>query len=115
MPAIRYEDKVDSTSTIDKFILKKERVILEYINLNVGKHTTSRHKFSIIKGHYQMVLECSVLLFSNQFTQFIRAKAREMNAFPIVDSLDYSFYHHWNWIYTKTTSIDERNVTEIFF
>lgn len=115
IPIISYEDKLDDVSTVDKFILKKERVILEYVNLSVGKHTTNEHKFSTIKGHYQMVLECSIILFSNKFKNPILGEAREMNPFPIIDSLDYSFYHHWDWIYTKFKSIIQKNVTEIFF
>ena len=109
-----YKENEKSLSTIDKFILKKERVILEYINQRVDAKSIANHRFAIVKGHYQMVLECGIVLYSNQYSKTISSKFREMHSFPIVDSQHYSFYHHWYWIYTKPVSIIKNKVTCLF-
>ena len=102
-------------SIVDKFILNKERVILEYVEFRLKNKYREDLRFAVLKQHYLMVLECAILLFSNKLKSVDSMKVRNTNPFPIVDNKDYSFYQSLNFIYTDFRSLMKEQVTTIFF
>jgi hypothetical protein len=103
------------TSLLNKFILPKERTIFNTIEKATATQTISKLKFAVAIGHYQMPLEVFILIISNSVHPKYRSIVRNTHAFPLIDNLNYSFYLHWQWIFTKIPSIIDHDVTTIFF
>ena len=108
-------DNLEETSLLNKFILPKERTIFNYIEKTISTEDISNLSFAVAIGHYNMPLEAFIIIISNSVQPKFKALVRGTHAFPLIDSLTYSFYNHWQWIFTNSFSIINSNVTRIFF